>query len=80
MRPSSALFSIRIYVNPLLERLEADPSLRPRIANLVRSAIPEVSEYKGYASYAAELLAWLDAEPSAEPAQKVRARYHKVNG
>ncbi len=74
-----ALFSIRIYVNPLLERLAADPSLRPRIANLVRSAIPEVSEYKGYAPYADELLTWLDAEPAAEPTQKVRARYHKVS-
>jgi hypothetical protein len=71
-----ALFSIRIYVNPLLERIERDPALRPRIANLVRTAIPDVRDYKGYTPYAERLIAWLESE-SNDDAAPSRARYRK---
>lgn len=73
-----ALFSIRTYVNPLTERVDRDPSLRPRIASLLRTAIPEVSEYKGYAPYAEQLIAWLESE-SVEAAAAARARYRKAS-
>lgn len=72
-----ALFSIRIYVNPLTERIERDPSLRPRIANLLRTAIPSVSDYKGYTPYREELIAWLESEPIAETIVG-KARYQKT--
>jgi hypothetical protein len=72
-----ALFSIRIYVNPLTERIERDPSLRPRIANLLRTAIPEVSDYKGYTPYAGQLIAWLESEPAATSAPASR-HYRKT--
>lgn len=71
-----ALFSIRIYVNPLLERIERDPSLRPRIANLLRTAIPDVSDYKGYTPYSEHLIAWLESE-SVDAGAPSKARYRK---
>jgi hypothetical protein len=71
-----ALFSIRIYVNPLTERIERDPSLRPRIANLLRTAIPSVREYKGYALYADALIEWLESEPVGDVTVG-KARYQK---
>ncbi len=53
------LFSIRIYVTPLLERLENDPSLRSRLARFVASVKPEVLEYKGMAQITPGILQWL---------------------
>jgi Protein of unknown function (DUF3445) len=59
------LFSIRVYVTPLLERLERDPSLRSRLARFVESVKPEVLEYKGMAEITPGILQWLQ---SGEPA------------
>ena len=53
------LFSIRVYVTPLLERLERDPSLRARLARFVASVKPEVLEYKGMAQITPGILQWL---------------------
>jgi dimethylamine monooxygenase subunit A len=59
------LFSIRIYVTPLLERLERDPSLRSRLAKFVASVKPEVLEYKGQANITPGILKWLQSEEDA---------------
>ena len=56
------LFSIRIYVTPLLERLERDPSLRSRLARFVASVKPEMLEYKGMAQITPGILQWLSEE------------------
>jgi Protein of unknown function (DUF3445) len=56
------LFSIRIYVTPLLERLERDPSLRSRLARFVASVKPEVIVYKGMAQITPGILQWLSEE------------------
>ncbi|WP_034340323.1 heme-dependent oxidative N-demethylase subunit alpha family protein [Deinococcus misasensis] len=42
-----ALFTIRIYMNSLNERLQKDPALRPRLIRLLKSVHPEVIKYKG---------------------------------
>lgn len=54
------LFTIRIYVTPLKERLAADPTLRPRLIQLIRSVKPEVLAYKGMARLVPPLLEWLE--------------------
>jgi Protein of unknown function (DUF3445) len=59
------LFSIRVYVTPLLERLERDPSLRSRLARFVASVKPEVLEYKGQAKITPGILSWLQSEEQA---------------
>jgi dimethylamine monooxygenase subunit A len=59
------LFSIRIYVTPLLERLERDPSLRSRLARFVASVKPEVLAYKGQAKITPGILQWLQSEEKA---------------
>jgi Protein of unknown function (DUF3445) len=59
------LFSIRIYVTPLLERLERDPSLRSRLAKFVASVKPEVLAYKGQANITPGILRWLQSEEQA---------------
>jgi hypothetical protein len=59
------LFSIRVYVTPLLERLARDPSLRLRLARFVESVKPEVLAYKGMAEITPGILQWLQ---SGEPA------------
>jgi Protein of unknown function (DUF3445) len=59
------LFSIRIYVTPLLERLERDLSLRLRLAKLVASVKPEVLAYKGQAKITPGILQWLQSEEQA---------------
>jgi hypothetical protein len=59
------LFSIRIYVTPLLERLERDPSLRSRLAKFVASVKPEVLAYKGQAKITPGILQWLQSEEQA---------------
>jgi dimethylamine monooxygenase subunit A len=56
------LFSIRIYVTPLLERLERDSSLRLRLAKFVASVKPEVLAYKGQAKITPGILQWLSEE------------------
>jgi dimethylamine monooxygenase subunit A len=56
------LFSIRVYVTPLLERLERDPSLRSRLAKFVASVKPEVTAYKGQANITPGILQWLSEE------------------
>ncbi len=55
------LFTIRVHVDPLVERMERQPGLRPRLANLIASTAPEVREYKGIARLAPPLLVWLGA-------------------
>jgi dimethylamine monooxygenase subunit A len=59
------LFSIRVYVTPLLERLERDPSLRSRLARFVASVKPEVLAYKGQAKITPGILQWLQSEEQA---------------
>lgn len=54
-----SLFTVRTYVDPVVERVAAEPSLRPRLASLIASCSPEVLRYKGMADTAAPLLAWL---------------------
>lgn len=56
------LFSIRVYVTPLLERLGCDPSLRSRLAKFVASVSPEVLAYKGQAKITPGILQWLSEE------------------
>ena len=56
------LFSIRVYVTPLLERLERDPSLRSRLARFVASVKPEVLAYKSMAQITPGILRWLSEE------------------
>jgi hypothetical protein len=56
-----ALFTIRIYLTPLTDRLAAEPELRPRIATLLRSCSPAVLAYKGMTELVPPLLAWLEA-------------------
>ena len=56
------LFSIRVYVTPLLERLGRDPSLRPRLIELLESVRPEVLAYKGMAQITPGILQWLSEE------------------
>ncbi len=53
------LFSIRIYVDPLVERLDQRPDLRPRLAHIIESTAPEVKAYKGVTKLATPLLSWL---------------------
>jgi hypothetical protein len=55
------LFTIRVYVDPLKTRLARDPSLRPRLASLIETAIPEVRDYKGITEMSPVLLEWLGA-------------------
>jgi dimethylamine monooxygenase subunit A len=59
------LFSIRVYVTPLLERLERDPSLRSRLAKFVAGVKPEVLAYKGQAKITPGILKWLQSEEQA---------------
>ena len=59
------LFSIRVYVTPLLERLRNDPSLRERLTELLESVAPAVLAYKGMAVITPGILEWLR---SGEPA------------
>lgn len=54
-----ALFTVRIYLDPLVDRLAAEPSLRPRLASLIASCSPEVIAYKGMSDIAAPVLEWL---------------------
>ena len=58
------LFSIRVYVTPLLERLERDPSLRSRLARFLASVKPEVLEHKEMTSITPGILQWLSEESS----------------
>jgi len=53
------LFTIRVYVDPVKARLARDPSLRPRLASLIETAIPEVRDYKGITEMSPVLLEWL---------------------
>lgn len=53
------LFTIRIYVDPLIERLNRQPELRARLAHIIASTSPEVRAYKGVARLSAPLLEWL---------------------
>jgi len=56
------LFTIRIYVDPLVERLAREPSLAPRLGHILRSTAPEVRRYKGVDRLTPPLLAWLKRE------------------
>jgi hypothetical protein len=53
------LFTIRVYVDPVKDRIARDPSLRPRLARLVETAIPDVRAYKGITEMSPALLEWL---------------------
>ena len=57
------LFTIRIYVDPLIARLERQPELRTRLGHILESTAPEVQDYKGVARLTPPLLAWLEREP-----------------
>jgi hypothetical protein len=58
------LFTIKVYVNPLIERVQAEPYMGQRLINLIESATPAVRAYKGFAEYAEPLLEWLYANVS----------------
>ncbi len=58
------LFTIRVYVDPLLERLERDPSLADRLHFMISHCSPAVLEYKGMARLAPPLLRWLESRAS----------------
>jgi hypothetical protein len=53
------LFTIRVYVDPLIARLEQEPAIRPKLINLLESATPAVRAYKGIADITPPLLEWL---------------------
>lgn len=52
------LFSIRTYIQPLSEAVQA-PGRRARLAHILSTLEPEVAAYKGLAQMQAPLLAWL---------------------
>ena len=54
-----ALFTVRIYLDPLVDRLAAEPSLGPRLASLIASCSPAVIAYKGMSDLAAPVMEWL---------------------
>jgi hypothetical protein len=56
------LFSIRVYVNPLTERVKKEPELRERLATLLHSVKSEVLAYKGMARLTPPIVAWLESE------------------
>ena len=60
------LFSIRIYVDPLIGRMEQRPDLRPRLAHIIESTAPEVRAYKGVTKLATPLLSWLNSSVDCE--------------
>ncbi|GGJ39253.1 heme-dependent oxidative N-demethylase subunit alpha family protein [Deinococcus roseus] len=55
------IFTIRVYVNSLKERLQKEPELRPRLIKLLRSVKPEVLEYKGMQPFTAAVLHQLES-------------------
>ena len=55
-----SLFTVRISLDPLVDRLAAEPALRPRLASLLASCTPDVIAYKGMSDLAAPILAWLE--------------------
>lgn len=57
-----ALFTVRIYLDPLVDRLAAEHSLRPRLASLIASCSPDVIAYKGMSDIAGPVLEWLQHE------------------
>ncbi|MFM9107774.1 MAG: heme-dependent oxidative N-demethylase subunit alpha family protein [Chloroflexota bacterium] len=59
------LFTIRVYVDPLLERIGREPGLRQRLARLIASTAPEVRDYKGIGELGAALLPWLETGEAA---------------
>ena len=61
-----ALFTVRIYLDPLVDRLAAEPSLRPRLASLIASCGPEVIVYKGMSDIADPVMEWLTRETRDE--------------
>ncbi|MEZ4623585.1 MAG: hypothetical protein R2843_01985 [Thermomicrobiales bacterium] len=63
-RSRTRLFTIKVYVEPLHDLLEAKPYIGPRLINLIESATPAVREYKGMTDYAEPLLTWLRANVS----------------
>jgi hypothetical protein len=68
------LFTIRVYVDPLLERLEREPGIRPKLISLLETATPAVRAYKGIAEITPPLLEWLTREPGPEPQTTVQER------
>lgn len=57
-----ALFTVRIYLDPLINRIVAEPSLRPRLVSLIASCSPEVITYKGMTELAGPVMEWLRGE------------------
>ena len=55
------LFTIRVYVNSLSERLQREPELRPRLHKLLSSVKPEVLEYKGMQPLSEAILGYLES-------------------
>jgi hypothetical protein len=60
-----ALFSVRIYSTPLVDLSRNRPDLIPRLAELLRSASPAVTAYKGMAKYAVPVAEWCDRQALA---------------
>jgi len=59
------LFTIRVYVDPLADRLARQPDLRPRLGSLIASTAPDVRDYKGIARLGEALLPWLAPRDAA---------------
>lgn len=55
------LFTIRVYMNSLSERLRREPELRPRLYRLLSSVKPEVLEYKGMQPLNEAILRYLES-------------------
>jgi hypothetical protein len=61
-RTGAILFTIHTYRAPVAREVE-DPERRRRLANVLRTVPPDVSDYKRLTPVLAPLLAYLDAEP-----------------
>jgi hypothetical protein len=58
------LFTIRVYIEPLIAWVQREPEIGPRLISLIETATPAVRDYKGFAPFAEPLLAWLYANCS----------------
>jgi hypothetical protein len=58
-----ALFTVRIYLDPIVHRVVTDPGLRPRLTSLISSCSPDVVAYKGMTDLVGPIMEWLRGEP-----------------
>jgi hypothetical protein len=54
------VFSIRTYVRPLAEVVDATPGFAIALRDTMRTVSPDVAAYKGWAGLLEPLDAWLD--------------------